>query len=238
MSNALLNEFEGTPQHLTHKQKDSSKVQNCPWRQKQVLASLSSKLHPPFSPAKKEAVTRQCLRSQAGKGREVDFGSNIGISAAYFLSRDRDSRVYLFEPLPGNIEKLRKNLAPFEGCYTLEEAAVGEADGEVDFDWEQTRRFGGVGIQIGNYIKVKYLDSNRALETVLSAHNRIDILKIDIESLEKQVTERVLLELARQIGKIHTELAPKSNPLEQTHHCVPYGTVAQFLRKEQKAKFN
>jgi hypothetical protein len=59
----------------------------------------------------------------------VDFGSNIGISAAYFLTTSPDCHTYLFEPLASNIEKLKLNLRPFDGRYTLHEAAVGLAAG-------------------------------------------------------------------------------------------------------------
>src|SRR5690606_9112251 len=38
----------------------------------------------------------------------VDFGANIGISAAYFLSRNPQAYVYCFEPLPENVEKLKQ----------------------------------------------------------------------------------------------------------------------------------
>ena len=44
----------------------------------------------------------------------VDFGSNIGISALYFLTRNPSMQVYLFEPVPSNIERLRENLKGYE----------------------------------------------------------------------------------------------------------------------------
>lgn len=50
----------------------------------------------------------------------VDVGSNIGISALYFLTRNKDSKCYLFEPVPENVEKLKENLKLFEGRYCLE----------------------------------------------------------------------------------------------------------------------
>ena len=43
----------------------------------------------------------------------VDFGSNIGVSAGYFLTRNNNVRVYLFEPLPENIKRLKSNLKRF-----------------------------------------------------------------------------------------------------------------------------
>ena len=47
----------------------------------------------------------------------IDFGSNIGISALYFLTRSKRAKVYLFEPVPRNIERLKQNLKGFEGRY-------------------------------------------------------------------------------------------------------------------------
>src|SRR5262245_33582109 len=44
----------------------------------------------------------------------VDIGSNIGLSALYFLTRNRTVRCHLFEPDPRNLEKLRLNLRGFE----------------------------------------------------------------------------------------------------------------------------
>jgi len=158
----------------------------------------------------------------------VDFGSNIGISAAYFLTAAPQSFCYLYEPLPTNIERLKHNLRRFTKRYELHEAAVGEADGEVQFGWEKSGRYGGVGKATGNYLTVHCLDSNRILEEVIARHGKIDILKIDIETLERQVTERIPLEIARLIDRVYVEYKFASNPLATTHASRLYGIVTQF----------
>ena len=61
----------------------------------------------------------------------VDFGSNIGISALYFLTRNPYIKVYLFEPVPLNVSRLRKNLKGFEKRYKLRELAVGIEEGSL-----------------------------------------------------------------------------------------------------------
>ena len=67
-----------------------------------------------------EMFCRLDYRSDDTNRVVVDFGSNIGNSAACFLMRSADPHVYLFEPARGfNIERLRRNLKPFEGRYTL-----------------------------------------------------------------------------------------------------------------------
>ncbi len=162
----------------------------------------------------------------------VDFGSNIGISAAYFLTSAPDSFVYLYEPLQSNIHRLRDNLRPLEGRYALREVAVGPADGEVEFGWEETGRYGGIGLKTGDYVSVTCRDSNRILEEIIARHGRIDILKVDIETLERQVTERISVVIARNIGRLYVEYTFDSNPLERTHSYRQYGSVAQFVNKE------
>jgi len=162
----------------------------------------------------------------------VDFGSNIGISATYFLTSAPDSFVYLFEPLPSNIDRLRRNLRRFQTRYALQETAVGTADGEVEFGWEDTGRYGGVGLKTGRYVSVPCRDSNSVLEEIIARHAWIDILKIDIETLERQVTERIPVDIARKVDRIYVECEFHSNPLEHTHSYRQYGAVAQFVNKE------
>ena len=185
-----------------------------------------------------EIFCRKDYKATAGDQIVVDFGSNIGISAAYFLSQSPRSRLYLFEPLQFNIERLRNNLQPFAGRFELQEVAVGLGDGEVQFGWENSGRYGGVGMKTGNYVTVKCIDSNRALENVLAAHGHIDILKIDIENLEREVTERIPHDIAEKIDKIYVEYKFSSNPLERTHSLTHYGPIARFVNKRQHAAAN
>lgn len=80
-----------------------------------------------------EIFCRRDYRADETDKVVVDFGSNIGISAAYFLTRTPGSHTYLFEPLKFNIERLLGNLKPFEGRYTLSEVAVGLSEGTAEF---------------------------------------------------------------------------------------------------------
>jgi FkbM family methyltransferase len=160
----------------------------------------------------------------------VDFGSNIGISAAYFLSRGPNVHTYLFEPLPANVERLQTNLAGFRDRYTLEQVAVGPADGEVEFGWEETGRYGGVGAATGRTIVVASRNSTNVLEELVSRHGRIDVLKVDIEGLEDAVITGIPDTLARHIRKLYVEYTFDDNPLADTHALTHYGKIAQFTR--------
>lgn len=147
----------------------------------------------------------------------VDFGSNIGLSAAYFLSRNSNAFCYCYEPLPQNIERFERNTKQFHGRCELNRVAVGESVGRVQFGWEPTGRYGGVGRDTGNWIEVDCVDSNSELDRVLTRHGSIDVLKIDIENLEKQVTERIPASLAKHIKTILVECRFETNPLSATH---------------------
>ena len=161
----------------------------------------------------------------------VDFGSNIGISAAYFLSRNPDAFTYLFEPLPRNVARLQENLRPFEDRYALREVAVGVVDGEVEFGWEETGRYGGVNAELGNSLTVTCVNSQQILRDVVAKHGHIDILKIDIEGLEAAVIGNIPVDLARNIKKLYVEWLFAENPLAQTHTLQHWGGIAQFTLK-------
>lgn len=147
----------------------------------------------------------------------VDFGSNIGISAAFFLSRRPDAVIYCHEPVPRNIERLKQNLAQFGDRVTLAETAVGLENGMVQFGWEPTGRYGGVGRETGAWIEVPCADSNEVLAAIIAKHGRINTLKIDIETLEAAVTSRIPPELSDKIDNVVVEYPFATNPLAATH---------------------
>ena len=160
----------------------------------------------------------------------VDFGSNIGISALYFLSRNPDAFVYCHEPLPQNIGRLRTQLRGFEDRYELREVAVAPEDGTVEFGWEPTGRYGGIGRTELAVTTVPARDSTAVLAEVIEQHGRIDLLKIDIERLEYELTARIPEDLARHIRRIVVEQRFGSNPMAATHD-MSYRRPITTLRK-------
>jgi FkbM family methyltransferase len=135
----------------------------------------------------------------------VDIGSNIGISALFFLTRNDHSRCHLYEPVPENVKRLRDNLAGFEDRYDLHEAAVADRAGRVEFGVEPTGRYGGIGINYERSIEVDCLEINRVLEDVLEREGEIDLLKLDIEGMELLTVRAIRPELLRRIGIVYFE---------------------------------
>lgn len=136
----------------------------------------------------------------------VDVGSNIGISALYFLTRTPELFCYLFEPLPDNIKKLNNNLKDFKGRFELSEMAISDHDGIDKFGVEESGRYGGLKRETGKYIKVNCISINNVIKKVLEEKGRIDILKVDIEGNEIEVLNSINEKYLKKIKKIYFEI--------------------------------
>jgi len=177
-----------------------------------------------------EIFCRQDYGASASDQIVVDFGSNIGISALYFLTRNNKSFVYCHEPLPMNCARFKKNLEVFEGRYQLAECAVALEDGTAQFGFEQTGRYGGIGKNTGSTITVECRDAINILRRILDQHGEIDVLKIDIETLEREILLAIPASLLPKIKTIYIEQQIEHNPLSSTHSLRQYGGIAQFFR--------
>ena len=160
----------------------------------------------------------------------VDFGSNIGLSALYFLTRNPYVRVFLHEPVPRNNQRLTENLQNFIGRYRLAETCVGTSDGEVEFGVEPTGRYGGIGIETGEKKRFPVRDVNALLAEVFAQPEiaRIDILKTDIEGYDVPVLQSIRREFLDRIDCIYAEL-PFSFPLPG-FTCTQRGMIVCWTR--------
>lgn len=135
----------------------------------------------------------------------VDFGANIGVTAAYFLTRNPQVQVYSYEPVPSNIALAQKNLAPFAARLQFIECAVGTEAGTVEFGIESSGRYGGIGVQHMDRIRVPCRRGDEELTRMLQQHRRIDALKLDIEGMEIPIIRSLPPETLGGIGCILAE---------------------------------
>jgi FkbM family methyltransferase len=160
----------------------------------------------------------------------VDVGSNIGISALYFLTRNDESRCVLYEPDPRNIEKLRYNLRGYENRYELMQTAVSDQSGSVEFGLEPTGRYGGIAIKTGRTITVSCLHVNDVLRNALQTTDHIDVLKIDTEGVEIQTVNAIDAALLPSISTIYLEARPSTQLHPHLFRNRQYGCVRQLNR--------
>jgi FkbM family methyltransferase len=142
----------------------------------------------------------------------VDIGSNIGISALYFLTVAPAVRCHLYEPDPRNVERLRGNLADFAERIELREVAVADRGGTVAFGREPSGRYGGIGLVHPDQIEVECLHIDAVLGGILEREGWIDLLKIDIEGLENRTVQAIRRDLLERIGAICFETREPVNP--------------------------
>lgn len=154
-----------------------------------------------------EVFCRQDYEIDARADVVVDIGSNIGLSALYFLTHSPTARCVLFEPVPANVERLRENLAGYEGRWELHEAAVADRSGTLPFAVEASGRYGGLdrGDGVRERIDVRVEHVNDVLRRVLAEYGRIDVLKLDTEGSEAATVRAIDHELLARIGRIYCE---------------------------------
>lgn len=152
-----------------------------------------------------EVFCREDYPAGPDLGVVVDIGSNIGISALYFLTRNERSRCHLYEPVPENLDRLRANLAGFEDRYELHPVAVADRADTVSFGVEPTGRYGGIDLDLDGAIEVECREINDVLSAVLEREGHIDVLKLDTEGLELPTVRAIRPELLRRIDSIYFE---------------------------------
>jgi len=159
-----------------------------------------------------EIFGREDYRATSDVRVIVDVGSNIGISALYFMTRNSISRCYLYEPVPRNVERLRLNLAGFEARYKLAEVAVATGSGPVDFTVEATGRYGGIGVPGETQIRVNCRAISDVLDEVLAVERAVDILKIDTEGAELATVGAIRRDQLERIRTLYFETRVPVNP--------------------------
>ena len=135
----------------------------------------------------------------------VDIGSNIGLSALYFLTRGPQVRCHLYEPVPRNVERLRANLAQFDGRFDVQPVAVADFDGEATFGVEDTGRYGGLGVSLPDTLTVRCRHINAVLDEVLARAATIAVLKLDVEGHEATLVGAIRPDLLARIELIYAE---------------------------------
>jgi len=142
-------------------------------------------------------------------GAAIDVGANIG-AHTLFMAR-RFAHVYAFEPQMMLCMLLKGNLAPHLNT-TVYNAAVGNDDGILHMPQlnytAATNNFGGFGKYLDipkdidlQPIQLRKLDGVEAIQK----EDKIDLIKIDVEGMEKEVLEGAQATISKHKPMMYVE---------------------------------
>jgi FkbM family methyltransferase len=149
----------------------------------------------------------------------LDVGANIGYVSAVFLKRVASSRVICFEPQPGIVDLLRKNMEQFAGRARIFAAGLADRNGSLRFTVDEANR-GGSRFDPNGSIEAPVLEARGAFQQI----ETVDLMKIDVEGFENVIFANAEPELAR--------LRPRAILLEdQTGSVAPNGEIGVILAR-------
>lgn len=143
----------------------------------------------------------------------IDAGANIGCTSVYFANKYPNAKIVAVEPEQSNFELLVKNCKPYPNITPIQAAvwknkAILRIENPNADNWsfrvEETEDEKWTGISIPALTILDLM--------LLEEHETIDILKIDIESGEKEVFESGYEKWLPKVNVLITELHDRIKP--------------------------
>jgi FkbM family methyltransferase len=160
----------------------------------------------------------------------VDVGSNIGLSALYWLTRNNESFVYCYEPAPTSHDRLVANLRPFKDRFVARREAVSNFSGEARFGLETSGVYSSLDLNSSQHVTCQVLHINEVLEPVIRRHGQVDVLKIDSEGHELRTLEAVAPEFWKRIRCINVDCTGGSQFIPPEFHRSRVASAERFWR--------
>jgi FkbM family methyltransferase len=131
-------------------------------------------------------VTRDYAVDVPEPATVLDLGGNIGLATLYFARRWPRARLAVVEPVPANLEVLRRNFELNGVTATVFSAAVGVADGEVTIALGALDCAHRITDQPATNGRGSIRAEALSIPTIMSrlGWDRIGLLKMDIEGYE------------------------------------------------------
>lgn len=178
----------------------------------------------------------------------LDIGANIGIMTVHLSRSIKDVTVYSFEPIPFNIEALKRVIRFFKlNNVTLFEIALGNTEGEAEMVMPVVNavRLQGLSHVVHNSITennegdrykvpLKMLDN---IDVLQNTDKRISAIKIDVENFEFFVIDGAKKLLTKHKPIVYAELWDNDNrkqcfglfeSLGYSTYVVANDTLVQF----------
>jgi FkbM family methyltransferase len=161
----------------------------------------------------------------------VDIGSNIGLSALFWLTRNRDSYVYCYEPAPTSYRRLMDNLQPWQGRFLAHCQAVSDFTGVGQLGLEASGVYSSLDRSSPESVPCEVVHINDVLEPVLREHGRIDVLKVDSEGHELRTVQALAPEYWKYIRCLNID-SDRARPLVPGEFDYSrLGSAGRFVRR-------
>ena len=167
----------------------------------------------------------------------LDIGSNIGLSAIYWLTRSNETIVYCYEPSSENFKKLKNNLKQFKSRSFVYKNAISSKNFSAYLNLEKSGIYNSLtyqkGLNFKKKEKCKVLSINSCIEKILNKHGKIDIIKIDNEGEELKTVASInkkfwnFIDCLNVDGKSVRKFVPKNFSYSKV------GSAQRFYRHEQ-----
>lgn len=160
----------------------------------------------------------------------VDIGANIGLSALYWLTRNNGSIVYCYEPAPISYERLLSNLHRYERRIVPHRLAVSDFSGIAQLGLEESGVYSSMDLRTANHVECQVVHINDLLETVLTRHGQVDVLKIDSEGHELRTISAIRQEFWKRIRCLNTDCKGASQFVPGDFRYSSVSSAERFIR--------
>lgn len=140
----------------------------------------------------------------------IDGGANIGLFAIYIKNRYPDARIICIEPDPENFNLLQQNLAPYPNVHCIQ-YGIWDKDTRLRvYDKYDSGKWGMVVEEDMEHGTINSITISSLIKKYQLPH--IDILKLDIETSEKQVFSNETLDWLQSVHMMIVELHDGMEP--------------------------
>lgn len=165
----------------------------------------------------------------------LDIGSNIGISALYWLTRNQNTFVYCYEPATENLKRLKKNLDKFKGRYTVYNKAISNKSFSTFLNLEKSGVYNSLTsndeVNFKKKEKCVVEDINFCIEQIINDHGKIDIIKVDNEGEELKTISAIKESFWSQINCLNVDGKMVRKYVPNNFHYSAVGSAQRYLKK-------
>ena len=167
----------------------------------------------------------------------LDIGSNIGLSAIFWLTRSKDTVVHCYEPSSENYEKLKKNLKDFNGRFFTFKKAVSSKNFSSYLNLEKSGVYNSISNlnkKLNYYKKEKceVVSINSCIDRIIKQYGKIDLIKIDNEGEELKTVASIDRKFWEYIKCLNVDGESVREYVPRNFSLTKLGSAQRYFKNE------